>query len=248
MVRENDETGETAGLRARYRPHALSSPLASRPPGLSPRLKLLILGAVAGVLTAGWWVHGRPSLTRTESGPIDVGGDPIQIEVADLPAIPWRGGNADLELRPVAAYSIGAMVVHSKSYWWGWQGDLSPIDLSLVWGDMVKPEFDSHIHYTQHFRYTLYVYDGQAPFSDDYALAHASNHHLIPATPNVLKALRSLGKKQTIRLNGYLVNVEGKVKGEPVWWRSSLVRNDTGEGACELLYVKSVRVDGKVYE
>ncbi len=43
-------------------------------------------------------------------------------------------------------------------------------------------------------------------------------------------------KEDYITLKGYLVNV----KFPDYDWKSSLARNDTGNGACEIMYVESV--------
>jgi hypothetical protein len=49
-------------------------------------------------------------------------------------------------------------------------------------------------------------------------------------------------------MEGYLVNINGMVGNGTVRWNSSLTRNDTGDGACEVFYVKRAVLDGKVYE
>ena len=49
----------------------------------------------------------------------------------------------------------------------------------------------------------------------------------------------SAAAQQVITLHGYLV----EVRANDGWhWRSSLTRNDTGNGACELVWVESVEI------
>ena len=63
--------------------------------------------------------------------------------------------------------------------------------------------------------------------------------HMIPADGNVERTLESVRPGQVVNFNGYLV----EAKSSDGWhWRSSLSRNDTGNGACELVYVKSIWV------
>ena len=86
------------------------------------------------------------------------------------------------------------------------------------------------------------------PFDRTYIARHSSNNHIIPATENVLKAVRSVGKRQKIVLEGLLVNLQGSYKGQRVWWSTSLTRDDSGDHSCELFYVTKVRIDNNVYQ
>ena len=63
--------------------------------------------------------------------------------------------------------------------------------------------------------------------------------HMIPGNEQIARALLAIQPDQHIRLQGWLVQVEG-ANG---WrWRSSLRRDDSGAGACELVYVCGVEV------
>jgi hypothetical protein len=61
--------------------------------------------------------------------------------------------------------------------------------------------------------------------------------HLIPATGAVEKKIRSLRAGQVVSLKGYLVEVKND---DGFTWRSSLTREDTGAGACELIWVEEL--------
>ena len=74
-----------------------------------------------------------------------------------------------------------------------------------------------------------------------YVDSHISNNHVIPADMNICWQLRSIHPGAHVRLKGYLVYVEGiSTKGDVFYWYSSLKRDDTGKGACEVMYVTSV--------
>ncbi len=61
--------------------------------------------------------------------------------------------------------------------------------------------------------------------------------HLIPATSDIEDQLEDVRAGHIVRLRGLLVNVSGP-NG---WtWNTSLTREDSGAGACELFYVESV--------
>ena len=62
---------------------------------------------------------------------------------------------------------------------------------------------------------------------------HAANMHIIPANNAVKSQLKKLRVGQVVTIKGQLVEAK-TAKG---WvWRSSLTREDTGNGACELMY------------
>jgi hypothetical protein len=64
-----------------------------------------------------------------------------------------------------------------------------------------------------------------------------ANVHVIPANDVVRKQALAIGKGDRIRARGKLVRIE-----RPDGWRwvSSLTREDSGGGACELFWVESV--------
>ncbi len=63
--------------------------------------------------------------------------------------------------------------------------------------------------------------------------------HMIPADPGVKRQLERIHTGQVIRLEGFLVDAS-----RPGGWhrKTSMTRNDTGTGACELIYVESVEI------
>ena len=103
------------------------------------------------------------------------------------------------------------------------------------------------IKYSQMMRFYIYKCTWDCPLTQDYISQHSANNHLIPANPNILKVFKKIKKGDLIQLWGFLVNIEGAYKGRDVNWRSSTTREDTGNGACELLYVEKVRLKNKIY-
>ena len=61
--------------------------------------------------------------------------------------------------------------------------------------------------------------------------------HLIPANEAAAEALRRVRKDDRVRIDGWLVEAEAT----DGWrWRSSTTREDSGAGACEVIYVCSI--------
>ena len=61
--------------------------------------------------------------------------------------------------------------------------------------------------------------------------------HMIPANAAVAATLADVQEGQRIRLSGQLVRVDGD---DGFTWSSSLSREDTGNGACELIWIEQL--------
>ena len=61
---------------------------------------------------------------------------------------------------------------------------------------------------------------------------------LTPANKTVADKLSLLKRGHVIKISGYLVECR-----QDHWiWRSSTSRNDTGNGACEIIYVEDLKI------
>lgn len=202
---------------------------------------LVLLASLAGC-------GGALEVTSFAVDPVDVFQDPIQTACDGAQPIVMKTKAGLFTITPVAAYRVAGMVAGSERYSFGWTAEIAPRDFALAWGDLTKPEVMPYISYSQSGRWYFYRYKAECPVSGNYIATHSSNHHIIPANDNVRRAVFAIKRKEHVLLEGYLVNVDGSLKGAAVWWRSSLSRSDTGDGACELMYVTRVQVDSYVYE
>jgi hypothetical protein len=194
--------------------------------------------------------HGcsKPEPTSMESGDIDTSQEPSQTPYASNEIFTMEIKDGLFTIKPLARYKASVMVVGKKSYSYGWAAKVAPTDLALVWGKLAEPEYDKYMTYSQSDRWYFFEYKPETPFNASYIIKHSSNNHIIPATENIQKAVKSIKKKQRIILEGFLVKITGTYKGEKVWWNSSLTRNDTGDNSCELFYVTKVRIGNNVYQ
>jgi hypothetical protein len=158
------------------------------------------------------------------------------------------GKNYNFELTPQATYKIYAMVMSKSQYYFDWNSKLAKYDLALAWNDLMLPENRVGIKYSQSGRWYYYSFDDKFPLTQAYIIEHSSNVHIVPANQIVLEAISKVRKGDKIYLEGYLVNIDGTVDNKPVWWHSSLSRQDTGDGACEVFYVKKSVLNNFVYQ
>jgi hypothetical protein len=139
-----------------------------------------------------------------------------------------------------ARFKIRARVLSIEPYYFKRDADLSPIDLALGWGEMSDQAVLDQIKISQGNRWYLTRYEGRPPISDQQIISNSSNMHMIPASRDIEKSLKKLRKGEIVVLKGYLVDVDH----ESGWkWRTSMSRTDTGDGACEIVFVESLTVE-----
>ena len=158
--------------------------------------------------------------------------DPEQQNLADNTETISHGA---FQLKPLAKFSIDARLLHRKRYRWDRQSALVPVDLALGWGRMSDQAVLDQLKISQSMRFYWYEYRLPPPIPQDEIVKHSTNIHIIPANDAVGKACESARVGELIHLEGELVEATGPNIGT---WRSSLRRDDSGNGACELLLVE----------
>jgi hypothetical protein len=159
--------------------------------------------------------------------------DPVQVMVAAAaPGFSRAGWN----IRALATYDITARVLHKKRYWADPTSDLVPWDFAVGWGPMSDSAILRQLSISQGNRFYFWEYQDNPPIPDPQIICHSANMHLIPSSSAVWRALWWASKDDIIHLTGYLVEATRPDGGT---WRSSLSRTDTGNGACELMWVQS---------
>jgi hypothetical protein len=118
----------------------------------------------------------------------------------------------------------------------------------MVWGDLADGDAWRKLDWSQSGRWYFWRWSGAQPFPKATVVRNSSNTHIVPANPNLKRAARALGEGDVAELSGELIRIEGHQGGEIVTWRSSLSREDSGDGSCELLYLRRLRVNGKVFD
>lgn len=142
----------------------------------------------------------------------------------------------EFEVTPRARFDIAARVLSVEHYSIGTDAKLSPIDFALGWGAMSDSAVLDHFRVTQGARFFTIYPDEQAIDLRE-ALRGAANMHLIPANGRIEDQLEAVRPGQVVQLQGFLVDISGP---NGYTWNTSLTREDTGAGACEVFYVEAV--------
>ncbi|WP_251358510.1 hypothetical protein [Kangiella sp. TOML190] len=147
--------------------------------------------------------------------------------------------HANFEVTPLADFNIKAKVILKEDYRYDKGAEISPTDLALGWGRMSDESVLQQIEFWQTGRWYRYRYD-KAPIPQQEIQTHSANMHLIPSSSYIAKQIKKIKAGQIVELQGKLVKVRNK---ESNWrWKSSLTREDTGDGACELIYVEQLHL------
>jgi hypothetical protein len=145
----------------------------------------------------------------------------------------------DFSLQPRARFDIEARILSTERYRMGISADLAPLDLALGWGLMSDQAIVDQLNISQGARWYILRWGQQAPAPEHEIMLSSGNMHIIPADGGVRKQTFALRTGEFVRLRGYLVDAQGPAGFH---WGTSLSREDTGGGACELFLVETVEV------
>lgn len=154
--------------------------------------------------------------------------------VDNLPA-PFSSGH--YRITPLARYTVKAVVLSRCRYRVDDAAELAPLDLALGWGPMSIAGVINELSISQSGRWYEYSWRNDPPLEPRAIETHSANTHCLPADDTVRRQLLAIKRHDLITLSGFLVEVAGP-KG--FHWRSSLSREDTGGGACELMWITRV--------
>lgn len=140
---------------------------------------------------------------------------------------------------PIASFQATAKVLCISSYNYDEMNEFSPVDIALGWGRMSDQKITDQIDIKQQHRWYVWQTD-HFPIPREEIEKNSCNIHIIPANDDIEDKIDNVLRGNIIQLSGKLVNVN-KV-GESWIWKSSTRRNDTGSGACEILWVDEIKI------
>jgi hypothetical protein len=189
---------------------------------------LIGLLLIASLGAAHWW-GARPLMP----GPGVLAPDiPTQIDLDQSTAL-QRG---DITLMTRARFELTARVLSREDYRFDAGAKLAPVDLALGWGRMSDSSVLASIEISQGNRFYHWHVE-HFPIPRREIETSSANMHMIPADNTVRSELDRLRPGEVVHLEGFLVDAS-RPGG---WlWRTSMTRDDTGDGACELVYVESI--------
>ena len=196
---------------------------------------------IVAVLAVAFYMGNPPPKHKSAAGLPD----PTQIPATG--EVNMKLEEYDVNIKYKASYKIKALAVSTKNYSGTSIPDLlAKKDVALAWGSVAENNEKVDFNWSQDGRwYKWMVTDGSqlsaAGLSESDVNRHSANNHLIPADGEIKKEISKIRKGDIVEITGYLVSLKAtKPEGETYDWNSSLTRTDTGNGACELIYVTGV--------
>ncbi len=152
-------------------------------------------------------------------------------------------------IEPLYDYQLDGVVVslHDSDVFWDiyhfkdWKDFLNLRDLCVVWGGNVASGVFRDLTY-HNTTWTCWVQARDAPTFQAFAQDQLSNNHLLAQDPALQAALKSAEIGDQVRFHGMLVRYShdgGFQRG------TSTTRTDTGNGACETIYLEGFEITRK---
>ena len=189
---------------------------------------------MAGIVLFAVWqiVSSRP--VHRDPGEI-AAEDPLQTDL-ETPQTLTRG---DFQVIGQAGFSAEVRVLGRERYRLGALADVSPLDIAVGWGPMSDSAVLADIDISQSGRFYFWRYEDSPPIATSAIEQHSANWHLVPANDVIWRKLNRLRVGDVVKLEGMLVNLQNPEGGTMA---TSLRRDDTGAGACEIIYVEKATI------
>ena len=181
--------------------------------------------------------------------------EPIQIPASwwVIMKVDWT----DVYIDFLAEYDISWKVISIRDYIWADViRKLWPRDFTIGWWKFWRTEYINKFNWNDmrdRFIYYRPKQWNEDRFKEEFwwerwqtlpttFLTSFSNNHPIPSNRKIKLLMKKIKEGDIIRLKWYLIYAHRETKNNKQWhrWPSSLVRTDTGNWACEIIYVTDV--------
>jgi len=172
--------------------------------------------------------------------------EPAQLAVS-RPPMHVTVGEIEYTVQPLYKYDLYGMVVskHNADAWWDilhkeWNDKLNITDLCVVWGNNARSGAYQEISFSSG-QFTCNFQTSSSEAWAAFDTSAISNNHLLSADPVLARKMREVRIGDQIHFTGYLAEYSHN-HGIPFKRGTSIVRTDTGNGACETVYVDTFEV------
>jgi hypothetical protein len=205
--------------------------------------KWLILCGLLLLLGALWKKNALPPPQELKTELLD---EPEQVEFFRQP-FQVTVGEIEYGIRPLYKYELYGMVVskHDANTWWDylhkeWNDKLNITDLCVIWGNNARSGAYRDISFSS-AQFTCNFETSSSGAWAAFDTAAISNNHLLSADHALASKMRDVRIGDQIHFSGYLAEYSHN-HGFPFKRGTSTVRTDSGNGACETVYVEAFEV------
>ncbi len=120
-----------------------------------------------------------------------------------------------------------------------WKDFLNLRDLCVIWGNNVNSEIYQKLKFSSD-SWTCWVSSDSYAIWEKFNMNQLSNNHLLVEDEQIKKKLMSTEIGDHVQIKGMLVSYKNLNNGYQR--ASSITRNDTGNGACETIFITSFKL------
>jgi hypothetical protein len=174
--------------------------------------------------------------------------EPKQVAVRDK-AFRVNVEGVEYDIQPRFSYDLYGVVVelHHSDSWWEyahaeWNDHVNIVDLCVVWGGSATSGVYRELSY-EHTQWECWYRTSSREVFEQFSGNELSNNHLITEDARLAKKMKEVRIGDQVRFTGYLADYTTYMNGQATGTRTtSTVRTDSGEGACEVVYVTDLQV------
>lgn len=202
---------------------------------LSANLLLLIVAL--------WRSDALPATSELVSALLD---EPVQVQVRQ-DAFAASSNGVTYTVQPLYEYDLVGLVVskHDTNTWWDyvhreWNDSLNIVDLCVIWGNNARNGAYADIDFSSgQFTCNFSTRSDEAFAAFDQSAI--SNNHLLTDKPAIARKLRAVRVGDQIRFRGHLAEYSHQ-HGFAFKRGTSTVRTDSGNGACETVFIDQLEI------
>ena len=233
-----NKQNEDDGIRLRRDRRHTFSPDNSMFESWQKRLNLWLLIALCAAPTAFYYKSQPPSVADIDQS---LQQEPLQSKTTKSISS-FHYFDQSYNIKPMANYELRGLVVsHNNTTGMGDlyhdETSLDTKDLCVIWGDNIKTDDFHHVKFSSG-AWTCHL---EYPKGVSINLHQVANNHLITDSEVVRDDIANIRIGDQIKLKGWLVDYQNS-SNTNFWRKSSLVRNDMGDGACEVVLVNYIEV------
>jgi len=207
-------------------------------------ISILFIAGAFGLLLS-WWNWDQFAEAMVLDPALDE--PPRQVEVEEPPFM-IHANDFDYRVQPLYNYELTGLVVSFKRFRPGigiherWNDYVNIADICVVWGENAR-DIDLNEFKFWNLEFTcMYSTRNQREW-ERFNPDQLSNNHIVTTDPRLKDEIRKLEVGDQIHLRGWLSEYGqpgGPVRG------TSTVRTDTGNGACETIYISEFTILGSM--
>lgn len=154
------------------------------------------------------------------------------------PRVPFRFQWRGAVVTALADFEVRGRVLAKRRYETDREARFSNWDLAMGWGPMSQSAVLSEINIRQDRRFYFWRVS-EFPIPRDDIEENSANMHMLAANEEVERVLEEVLPGDDVHFEGQLVHL---ASADGYTWESSLTRGDTGDGACEVIWLTHLEI------